>query len=251
MRNGLINILLLVSVLCSAQIGRYPFSKARPDTGPDSLFIAEVVYYAENNSNDETGNGWNGSYAGGYNASYSIQGEYSIFLNSSTNLFTVGDYDIDNDTIAISFWYLHRSGYSSNSAAQIAASGNTTNGWSLEMDQGNGDLEFHKYVSGTDYEARTPNSTFANTDTWYHIIIQTHGNGGGYCDMYVDGADADTDNITDASGTFDTGQITMGGNTSGTGTCVDNIAFFNMFLTSDQRTYLYNHPETTLKVLNE
>jgi len=251
MRSGLINIFLFLSVVCSAQVtGRYPFSKATADSGPDSTVLATVWYLGENNTDDSSGNDWDGTYSGGFNASYKIQGSYSIFFNQYT--WAIPEFDINEDTIAISFWYLHRSGYSTNGAARIAASGNTTNGWSLEADQGNNDVEFHKYVSGTDYEARTSNGQVSTDDTWYHVILQTYGSGGGYADLYVNTSDVTADNITEASGSFDNGAITMGENTGGTGTCVDNFAFFNgMVLTSDQRTYLYNHPETTLKEANE
>jgi hypothetical protein len=209
----------------------------------DSIVLAEVWYLFENNVADSSGNGWNGSYSGSYDASNYKQGSYGIEFESS-DILTVGDFDIDNDTIAIGFWYYHPSNESDDHAAKIAVSGNTTNGWSLEIDQPNGDVEFHKYVSGTDYQARTTNGQIGE-DAWYYILMQTYGNLGGNCKIYVNNSDVTYDDDTDASGTFDTGQIEMGSNLNST---LDNVTFFNhMFLTSDQRTYLYQHPSTTLK----
>lgn len=205
----------------------------------DSTILAEVWYQFENNSADSSGNAVDGTYSGGYDAGIYKQGSYGVEFEAS-DIWTFDSFTL-NDTFDIIFWYYHESAETESYTADLARRGNTTDGWSLEFDQINGDVEFHKFVSGTDYEARTFNGLLdVWHDDWLFVVIQVSGP---TIAIWLDNLNVtnDVDPIVDD---YQTGVITMGATVNST---VDSYQIYNFNTTPEQRTYLMDHPEQCLK----
>lgn len=205
----------------------------------DSTILAEAWYQFENNAADSSGNAVNGTYAGTYDVGIYKQGSYGVELEAS-DIWTFDAFTL-NDTFDIVFWYYHESSETESYTADLARRGNTTDGWSLEFDQINGDVEFHKFVSSTDYEARTGNGLLPSWhDDWLFVVIQVAGPS---VIIWLDNTDYTSDGST-TTNDYQTGTINMGATVNST---VDSYQVYNFNMTSEQRIYLMAHPEECLK----
>lgn len=242
MKRIFIYILLLMCMGLNAQ-SHYAQSQSRRYASGDSTILAEVWYMAENNAADSSGNARDAIYAGSYDAGIYKQGSYA-FEFETADVLTYGSFTW-NDTFAICFWYYHEDTESENGRAYLAKRGNDTNGWTLEFDQINGDIEFHKFVSSTSYETRTVNGFLTTRhDQWLCVIVQVVGSSLDYY-IYVNDVDRTSSSSTN-SADYQTGDITMG---TGVNSTVDVPQIYNFLLTSAQRTFVYNNPGSCLKEL--
>ena len=240
MRIWLIVLFLLPSLVFSQVVGRSSFAVSPiPAVGGDSVILAEVWYHGDGNSADSSGNVRDATYAGSYDGSFFIEGT-DAFEFESIDILTYGSFTW-NDTFAVCMWYYHEDSESEVYRAYGAQRGNDTDGWTIEFDQINGDIEHHKFVSGVSYEARTANGRLTVLhDTWILVIVQV---AGPTTEFYMNDVYRTSDNTT-ITNDNQTGDVTMGAPLN---TTIDAVQVYNFVLTSDQRTWLYQHPENSLK----
>jgi hypothetical protein len=201
----------------------------------DSTNLSFAQWLFENNTADSSGAGNNLTGApDSYDSSNPYQGTYSgEYETSVTSTFNGALFD--NDTIYYALAMYNESSESDRTRQYFLSLGNTTDGITMELDGINGDLEVHRYVSGSDSEVRTGNGDFTE-DAWHTVIIQIFGT---TCNIYIDGTLSNSGGSTLTGGMYNTGTATLGTNLE---SWVDNIQPGNAILTADERNAFDTRP---------
>jgi hypothetical protein len=203
--------------------------------------LAEVWYHMDSNQADSSGNARDFTGApDSYNTSIYMQGTASAKYESTTES-TLGSFPWDQEPLAIAVNVYKPSAETSTGRHYIMRRGDFTNGWTLELDGINLDVELHKYNSGVEVEHRTGNGDFTE-DQWVQILIIIDGSS---VVLYLDGVDETSTTVGTPTATMYTGgDVTMGWALDG---LIDAPAIYMFLPTTTQRNFIIANPTEVLK----
>jgi hypothetical protein len=237
-------LFLSVAILTSGQINnrrRVAVTPPIPPTG-DSIILADVWLQFENNTADSSGNGLDFTGApGSYSTTTVWQGTYSAKYENTGFFSSRAATFLDDDTVAFVIPVNNPSAETDRARQYWVQVGDETDGFTIEHDGVNNDIEVHKYVSSVDYEYRTGNSDFTK-DQWEFVVVQ-------FVDsdvtIYINDVDETTTPGSTVDGVHNTGTMTLGYRSE---SFLDAIQIYNKrILSSAQRTWLRTHPDNVLR----
>lgn len=239
-RRYCIIVLLLLSFSVSGQL-MIPGVIASSIPQEDSTILAEVWYLFENNTADSSGNNRPFTTApDSYNGSIYMQGAYSGEYESTTES-TVGSFTWDQEPMTIVVNLYKPSAETSTGRHYIMRRGNATDGWTLELDGNNLDIELHKYNSGVEVEYRTGNGDFTE-DQWVQVMVIIDGSD---VTFYLDGVDETSGSVgTETATMYTGGNVTMGFALDAN---IDAVAIYKLAPTTLQRDWIIANPTDVLK----
>jgi len=119
---------------------------------------------------------------------------------------------------------------------------NSTDGWILRLDVGNGAIDFDKKISSTTYYSRNANSTLSE-NTIYSIAIVVRGQ---HTRFFVDGVKSSSpDSVTIANHPSSTDSIEIADVLYGE---LDDFQFYNRAVVDDSVLYLHDNPGKSLMI---
>ena len=233
--------LLLPLVLTAQIINKFSFYShpVASEVQEDSI-LASVWYQFEENQADSSGNARDFTTApDSYSESIFMQGAASANYGLA-NESTVGSFVWNQEPMTIEVNVNKLSPSTSLGRHYIMRRGDQTNGWTLELDGNNFDIELHKYNSGVEVEYRTGNGDFTENQ-WEQIVVVIDGSD---VTFYINGSNQTAASIGVETATMYTGgDVTMGFDMDA---YEDGYAIYTFAASSEQLDSIFANPGNVL-----
>jgi hypothetical protein len=213
------------------------------DDSSSTLTNGLVAHYKfEDNANDSSGNGNNGTANGGVTYTTGVVGSKAASFDGVDDYINIGSiYDVDTNDLGISLWVSFDTNASDN---QFLTNGSTSmsdqNYFALTY--ANGGTSKIRFASQGDTWENLYTSSTQSTDTWYYIYIEKVGS---TAKIYIDGvlSSSSSDHGGDIGNVYDW-VIGKGHQDQLFDGLIDDLRIYNRALTTDEISTLYDMGST-------